>query len=111
MHFILSLLIENRVELVQNEKTPNIPCFSPLEKTAVLQVVFNDDVSDSIKDKLHVLRVSGARKVCVDLLRVLLLVEIFKLGLNVAGRFVKLVGACEERVVREGRAAVVATGL
>lgn len=93
------------------KKTSNISRFSPLEKTAVLQVVFNDDISDGVKDKLHVLRISGARKVCVDLLRVLLLVEIFKLGLNVAGRFVKLVGACEEHVVREGRAVVVGSGL
>lgn len=68
---------------------------SPLEKTTVLQVVLNDDIGDGVKDKLHVLRVGGTREVRVDLLGVFLLVQILKLGLNVAGRLVELVGACE----------------
>lgn len=64
----------------------------PLEKAAVLQVVLDDDVSDSIEHKLHVLGVGGTGEVGVDLLCVPFLVQVLKLGLNVTGCFIKLVG-------------------
>lgn len=56
----------------------------PLEKATVLQVVFDDDIGDGIKHKLHVLGVGGAGEVGVDLLGVLPLVQVFKLALNVS---------------------------
>ena len=62
-----------------------------LEQSTVFEVVFDDDISDGVKDKLDVLGVGGAGEVCVDLLGVLLLVQVLKLGLDVAGRFVILV--------------------
>ena len=41
-----------------------------LKEPTVLQVVFDDDVGDSVKDEVNVGRVCGAGKVCVDLLLV-----------------------------------------
>lgn len=64
-----------------------------LEKPAVLQVVFDDDVSNGIEHKLHVLGVGGAGKVGVDLFCILLLVQILKLGLDIARCFVIFVGS------------------
>jgi len=63
-----------------------------LEEATVFQVVLNDDVSDSVKDKLDVIGVGGAGEVGVDLLRVLLLVQILKLQLDVGRRL--LVRVC-----------------
>ena len=57
-----------------------------LEETAVLEVVFDDDIGDSIEDELHIVGVCGACEVCVDLLRIFLFVEILKLHLNVGCR-------------------------
>ncbi|KAJ8344589.1 hypothetical protein AAFF_G00232430 [Aldrovandia affinis] len=64
-----------------------------LEQAAVLQVVLDDDVGHGVEDELHVLGVGGAGEVCVDLLCVLLLVQVLKLGLDVAGRLVVLIGS------------------
>lgn len=55
-----------------------------LEKTTILQVVFDDDIGDGIENELHVLGVGGAREMCVDLLGVLPLVQVLKLTLDVA---------------------------
>jgi len=41
------------------------------EKSAVLEVVLDDDVSDGIEDELDVVGISGTREVRVDLLGVL----------------------------------------
>jgi hypothetical protein len=49
----------------------------------LLQVGFNDDVSDRVKDKLHVLSVSSTSEMGVDLLCILTLVQVLKLTLNV----------------------------
>ena len=68
-----------------------IHVYIDLEQSTVFEVVFDDDISDGVKDKLDVLGVGGAGEVCVDLLGVLLLVQVLKLGLDVAGRFVILV--------------------
>jgi len=43
-----------------------------LKQAAVLEVVLNDDVSDGIKDELHVVGVRGAREVRVNLIPILL---------------------------------------
>lgn len=69
-----------------------MPTLPLSEEPAVLQVVFDDDVSDGIKDKLHVLGVGGTGEVCVDLLGVLPLVQVLELALDVAGGLVILVG-------------------
>ena len=63
-----------------------------LEETTVLQVVLDDAVGDSVEDKLTVLGVGGLGEVAVDLLGVLLLVQILKLGLDVGLRLLKFVG-------------------
>ena len=52
-------------------------------QTHLLQVVLDDDVSDGIKDKLHILGVGGAGEVSVDLLGVFLLVHVLKLTLDI----------------------------
>lgn len=70
----------------------HVPWLS-LEKPTVLQVVFDDDIGDGIKHKLHVLGVGGAGKVGVDLFCILFLVQILKLGLDVACCFVIFVGS------------------
>lgn len=50
-----------------------------LEEAAVLEVVFDDDICDGVKDKLDVVCVCGASKMCVDLFCVFLLVQVLKL--------------------------------
>lgn len=50
------------------------------------QVELNDDVSDSVKDKLHVLGVSGTSEVGVDLFSVFSFIQVFKLTLDVRCR-------------------------
>lgn len=67
------------------------PSFS-IEST-FLQVVFNDNICNSIKHKLHILGVSGTGEVCVDLLGVFSPVQIFKLTLDVRSCFLVRVGA------------------
>lgn len=71
---------------------------SPLEKTTVFQVILNNNISDSIEDKLNVLGVSGTSEMGVDLLGVLFLVQVLKLGLDVTGSFIKLVGSWQATV-------------
>lgn len=65
----------------------------PLEKATVLQVVLDNDVSDGIKHKLHVLGVRSTGEVGVDLLGVLSLVQVLKLALNVSCCLLVGVGA------------------
>lgn len=66
-----------------------------LEKTTVLQVVLDDNVSDGIEHKLHVLGVGGAGEMGVDLLGVLSLVQVLKLALDVCCGLLVGVGAYE----------------
>lgn len=66
-----------------------------LEKTTVLQVVLDDNVSDGIEHKLHVLGVGGAGEMGVDLLGVLSLVQVLKLALDVCCSLLVGVGAYE----------------
>lgn len=68
--------------------------WKPLEKAAVLQVVLDDHISDSVKHKLDVLGVSGTGEVGVDLLCVLSLVQVLKLALNVSCCLLVSIGAC-----------------
>lgn len=68
-------------------------CRLPSEKAAVLQVILDDDVGDGVKHKLHVLGVSCAGEVGVDLLCVLSLVQVLKLALDVSRRLLVGVGA------------------
>lgn len=63
------------------------------EKTAVFQVVLDDDIGDGVEDELHVLGVCGAGEVGVNLLGVLPLVQVLELTLDVGGRFLVRVGA------------------
>jgi hypothetical protein len=63
-----------------------------LEETTVLQVVLDDDVGNGVEDKLNVLGVGGLGEVAVDLLGVLLLVQVLKLGLDVGLCLFKCVG-------------------
>lgn len=63
-----------------------------LEESAVLQVVFDDDVGDCIEDKLHILGISGTGEVGIDFLGFLPLVQVFKLTLDVARGFIVLIG-------------------
>lgn len=67
-------------------------CFTDLEEPAVLQVVLDDDVSDCVENELHVLGVGGTGEVRVNLLGFLLLVQVLKLGADVLGGFVVVVG-------------------
>lgn len=66
---------------------------APLKEPAVLQVVFDDDISDGVKDELHILGVCGAGEVCVDLLGVLPLIQVLKLTLNERGCLVVRAGS------------------
>ena len=49
-----------------------------LEKSAVFQIVFNDDVSNGIHDELDVARVGGAREMRVHIFCRTAAVQIFK---------------------------------
>lgn len=64
-----------------------------LEEAAVLQVVFDDYISDSIEHKLHVLGVGSAGEVGVDLLGLLLFVQVLEFGPDVILSLLVLVGA------------------
>ena len=64
------------------------------EKSAVFEVVLDDDVRHGVEDKLDVVGVCGAREVRVDLLRVLALVEVLELLLDVRRRVLKRVATC-----------------
>ncbi len=67
-------------------------CFCVLEEPTVLQVVFDDDVGDGVENELHVLRICGTGEVRVNLLGFFLLVQVLKLGADVLGGFVVVVG-------------------
>lgn len=67
----------------------------PLKKTAVFQIVLNNNISDSVKDKLNVLGVCGTGEMGVDLLGVLLLVQVFKFALDVSCSLLVIVKAYE----------------
>ena len=61
------------------------------KQATIFEVVLDDDVSDGVEDELNVVGVGGAREVCVHFLRILLLVQLFKLVSNKRGRvFVSL---------------------
>lgn len=66
-----------------------------LEEPTVLKVVFDDDVSDGVKDELHVLGIGGAGEVGVDLFGVLPLIQVLKLALNVSGGVLIRAGSFE----------------
>lgn len=66
------------------------------EEAAVFEVLLDDDVGDSVEDKLDVLRVGGARHVGVDLLHVAAHVELQELHLDVVARVLIRVGPCRE---------------
>ena len=74
-----------------------------LEESTVLQVVLDDDVSDGVEDKLHVLGVGGAGEVGVDLFSVLPPVQILKLTLDVGCCLLVRVGALESWSKDKGR--------
>ena len=58
-----------------------------LEQPTIFQIIFDYDVSDSIKDKLNVVCVGGACEMRVDLFLVFSLVQILKLHSNVTRGF------------------------
>lgn len=66
---------------------------SSSEESTVFQVVLDNDVSNSVKDKLHILGICGAGEVGVNLLGVLPLVQVLKLTLDVGSCFLVRVGA------------------
>lgn len=59
-------------------------CAIPLKKSTIFKIIFDNDVSDSIEDKLNVVRVGCACEVRVDLLLIFSLVEILKFHSYVA---------------------------
>ena len=65
-----------------------------LEKATVLEIVLDNDIRDSVEDKLHIVGVCGTSEVGVDLLGVLFLVQILKLKLDVGSRLLIGVGSC-----------------
>lgn len=69
------------------------------EEAAVLEVLLDDDVCDSVEDKLHVLCVGGTRHMGVNLLHIAAHVELEKLNLDVVARILVRVGAWRERGV------------
>lgn len=62
------------------------------EEAAIFQVLLDDDVGDSVEDKLDVLRVGGARHMGIDLLHVASHVELEELHLDVVARVLVGVG-------------------
>lgn len=78
--------------LFDRPNSPSCQAHCPSEQATVLQVVLDDDVSDGIKHKLHVLGVGGACEVRVDLLGVFAFIQVLKFALDVAGCLVILVG-------------------
>ena len=64
-----------------------------LEKPTVLEVVFDDNVGDSVKHKLYIVCVGGTCEVGVNLLCVFTFVEVLKLHLDVGCCFLKCVGS------------------
>ena len=60
----------------------------------VLEVVLDDDVSDSVKDELDVVGVRSTCEVRINLLRLSALVQVLKLFLDVRRRLVVSVHAC-----------------
>jgi len=61
--------------------------FWSLKQSTVLEVVFDNDICDSIKHKLDVVCVCSTCEVGVNLFCVFSLVEVFKLKLNVSSGF------------------------
>ena len=68
-----------------------------LEKSAILEVVLNDDVGDGVENELNVAGVGGASEMRVDLFLFLALVQILELELNVGGRILERVGSCKTK--------------
>lgn len=66
-----------------------------LEEAAILQVVFDDDISDGVKDELHVLGVGGTGEVRVNLFGVLPLIQVLKLTLDVSSRLLICAGSLQ----------------
>ena len=50
----------------------------PLKKSAVFEIVFNDDVCNRVHHKLDVARVRSTREMCVDVFRSAVTVQTFK---------------------------------
>lgn len=82
------------------------------EEPAVLEVLFDDDICDCVKDEFDVLCVCGTGHVAVDFLHVLSHVEIKELGLDVISCVFKCVGTCggRERFAAGASAGVVTLG-
>jgi len=59
-----------------------------LEKAAVFQIVFNDNVGNGIHDKLDVARVRGTREMRVDVLCCSAAVQTFKSRSDVRTRLI-----------------------
>lgn len=83
--------------LTNTKKKVVIFISSSSEESTVFQVVLDNDVSNSVKDKLHVLGICGAGEVGVNLLGVLPLVQVLKLTLDVGSCFLVRVGAWERQ--------------
>lgn len=64
------------------------------EEPAVFEVLLDDNVSDSIKDKLDVLCVGGARHVGIDLLHVTSHVKLQELHFDVVAGILVSVRSC-----------------
>lgn len=76
-------MTDKKERLMEKQGDKEIVCVripGPLEQSTVTQVVLDDDVGDCVEYKLDVLCVGGTGEVWVDLLGVLLLVQILKLG-------------------------------
>ena len=59
----------------------------PLKQTTVLEVVFDNNIGDCIKDKLYIVGISSTCKMGVDLFSISLLVQVLKLKLDIGRCF------------------------
>ena len=66
-----------------------------LEEATVLEIVFDDDISDCVKHELDVVSIGGTSKMGIYLLGVFTFVQIFKLELNVCSCLLKGVRSCK----------------
>ena len=63
-----------------------------LKKTTIFEIVFDDDISDGIENKLNIISIGGTREVSVYLFGIFPFVKILELHLYISGRlFVRVI--------------------
>lgn len=71
--------------------------FHTLKKATVFEVVLDNDICHSIKHKLNIVCVCGACEMSVDFFGILLLIQVFKLHLDISRSFLKRIGPCQRQ--------------